>query len=67
MLIEEVSPKPSDNIPLLEEPVNGSKIDKHLVDKDLFKPPTTLVDFYLVGKPPVDNGLDIGYNSADNI
>jgi len=46
---------------------NSSEIDKHLVDKELFKPPTTLVDFYLVGGPPVDNSSDIGYNSADNI
>ena len=67
MLVEEVSPKPSNNIPLLKEPVNSSKIDEHLVDKDLFKPLTTLADFYLVGKPPIDNSLDIGYNSADNI
>ena len=67
MLAEEVSPKPSNNVPLLEKPVNGSKIDEHLVDKDLFKPLTTLADFYLVGEPPIDNSLDIGYNSADDI
>ena len=67
VLVEEVSLKPSDNVPLLEELVNGSKIDEYLVDKDLFKLLTTPADFYLVGKPPVDNSLDIGYNSADNI
>ena len=67
MLVEEVSPKPFDNVPLVNKPVNSSEIDKHLVDKDLFKPLTTLADFYLVGGPPIDNGLDVGYNSADNI
>jgi len=67
VLVEEVSLKPPDNIPLIEEPVNSSEIDEHLVDKDLFKPLTTLADFYLVGRPPIDNSLDIGYNSADNI
>jgi len=67
VLAEKVSPKPSNNVPLVNKPVNSSKIDKHLVDKDLFKPPTTLADFYLVGGLPIDNGLDVGYNSADNI
>ena len=67
MLAEEVSLKPFNNIPLVEEPVNGSKVDKHLVDKDLFKPPTTPADFYLVGKPPINNGLNIGYNSVEDI
>jgi hypothetical protein len=67
VLVEEVSPKPSDNVPLIEELVNGSEIDERLVDEDLFKPPTTLIDFYLVGRPPVDNGLDVGYDSVDNI
>ena len=67
MLVEEVSLKPSDNIPLIEEPGNDSKIDEHLVDKDLFKPPPTPADFYLVGGPPADNSLDVGYNSTDDI
>ena len=67
MLAEEVSPKPSDNVPLIEELVNGSKVDKYLVDEDLFKPLTTLADFYLVGKLPIDNGLDVGYNSVEDI
>ena len=64
---EEVSLKPFNNVPLIEEPVNSFKADKHLVDEDLFKPPTTPADFYLVGKPPTDNSLDIGYNSAEDI
>ena len=67
MLAEKVSPKPSNNVPLVNKPVNSSKIDKHLVDKDFFKPLTTLADFYLVKGPPIDNSLDAGYNSVDNI
>jgi len=67
VLAEEVSLKPSNNIPLIDKPVNSSKIDKHLINKDLFKPPTTLADFYLVGGPPINNSLNAGYNSADNI
>jgi hypothetical protein len=67
VLVEEVSPKPSDNVPLIKELVNGFEIDERSVDKDLFKPPTTPTDFYLVGGPPIDNGSDIGYNSMDNI
>ena len=67
MLAKEVSLKPFNNVPLIEEPVNSSKANKHLVDKDLFKPPTSPADFYLVGKPPIDNGLDVGYNSAEDI
>ena len=67
MLVEEVSLKPPNNIPLIEELVNGSKIDEYLVDKDLFKLLTALADFYLVGRPPIDNSLDIGYNSVDKI
>jgi hypothetical protein len=67
VLAEEVSPKPSDNVPLVEELVNGSEIDERSVDEDLFKPPTTPIDFYSVGGPPADNGLDAGHDSADNI
>jgi hypothetical protein len=51
----------------VEELVNGTEIDEYSVDEDLFKPLTTLADFYLVGGPPIDNSLDIGYNSVDNI
>jgi len=67
VLAKEVSPKPSDNIPLIDKPVNSSETNKHLVNKDLFKPPTTLADFYLVGGPPIDNSLDAGYDSINNI
>jgi hypothetical protein len=67
VLVEEVSLKPSNNVPLVEELVNGAEIDEYSVDEDLFKPLTTLADFYLVGGPPADNGLDVGYNSVDNI
>lgn len=67
MSAEEVSPKPSDNVPLAEEPVNGCETDEHSVDGDLFKPPTTPPDFYEVGGPPADNGSDAGHDSADDI
>jgi hypothetical protein len=67
VLAEEVSLKPPNNVPLIEELVNSSEIDEYLVDEDLFKPLTALADFYLVGGPPIDNSLDIGYNSIDNI